>query len=316
MPQSSNIANQKFLGLVPYFIIAGLLLVLHLYHPPQRGLWAQTFFDSLHVPVFGLIALSLYAAIPNRPHNRRIILAFMATAVLGILSEAVQIFSARDASLDDLIADLFGAAGFLSVAAAVSGRYSGARGKRILASLLAIALLGWSMFPLAKVSAAYVERNSRVPLLVNFDSASGDLFIYKQNIDFQVVQLPEDDHKVANITFGPGPWPGVTFHDLWPDWRDYSMLIVELSNAGSEPLEINLRVHDQAHLQHDQMHIDRFNTSFTLNPGKHVLQIPLEKIQQSPRDRLMDLSKIEGIIIFGRSSIEKKSFYVHEISLH
>ncbi len=315
MPNSLVNLYRKFPNQIPYVVIAGLLLTLHLSSPPQRGLWAQTFFDSLHVPVFGLIALSLYAAIPDRRGYQRIILAFVATAVLGVLSEAAQINTTRDASSDDLIADWLGAAGFLSVAAAVSARYSDTRGKRFLTSFLAIALLGWSLYPLARVSAAYVERNARVPLLVNFNSAGGDLFIRKQNIDFQIVELPEDERKAARIRFGSEPWPGVAFHDLWPDWRDFSDLTIELSIEESEPLEVNVRVHDRAHRQHNQAYADRYNGHFTLEPGKHTLQILLEDIRQAPLDREMDMSKIEEIIVFRRASNVDRTIHLYEIRL-
>jgi VanZ family protein len=302
------------LRLALYIIVAGLMLVLHLYHPPQRGLWARTFFDSLHVPVFGLIALSLYVALPSKQGVRRFIYAFVATAALGVLSEAAQIYTARDASVRDLIADLFGAAGFLVAAVALTPRSSMTAGRRAAGCVVAIALLAWPLLPLAKISASYAIRNSQLPLLANFDSKFGDAFIRKQNVDFQIVRLP-DGSKAAYVTFGAGPWPGVAFHDLWPDWLEYSVLAVDLSTEENEPLDINIRVHDLAHLRHDQMFSDRFNRSFTLGPGRHVLRIPLNDIQQAPRDRTIDLSKMEGIIIFGRSSIEKRSFYVHEISL-
>ena len=315
MDQPANTANQKMTRLTLLAVVAGLLLTLHLSSPPQRGLWAQVFFNSLHVPVFGLIAVSLYAAIPDRRGYQRIILAFVATAVLSVLSEAAQINSARDASFNDLIADWFGAAGFLFVVAAVSGRYSDTRGKRILTSFLAITLLGWSLFPLAKVSAAYIDRNSHVPLLVNFNSAGGDLFIRKQNIDFQIIGLPDDHRKIARIKFGAGPWPGVAFHDVWPDWRDFSNLIIELSIEGSEALEFNVRVHDQAHRQYNQAHTDRFNGNFTLEPGKHTLQILLEDIRQAPRDRQMDMSRIEEIIVFCRASSIDRTIHLYEIRL-
>ena len=101
--------------------VVALLLILHYCHPPQRGLLTRVLFNFLHVPVFGLIAVSLYAVIPaDFRQFKHAVFAFIATCVLAVLSEVAQIQTARDASFEDLIADCLGAVSFLFAAVAFS----------------------------------------------------------------------------------------------------------------------------------------------------------------------------------------------------
>jgi len=239
MIEPPKTANRKMTRLALLAVVAVLLLTLHLYSPLQNGLWAQTFFDALHVPVFGLIALSLYAITPD--HYRRayrIAQALAVTCVLSVLSEAVQIPVSRDASLHDLIADWLGAAGFLSAALAVSPGFSISMVRRVTMGVAATALLGWPLYPLANVSAAFLERNAQFPILVQFDSRFGAVLVRKQNVNVHISNQPGSGHKFAHVTVGAGPWPGLAFHDLWPDGSCLSRPVArlaELLNSDHRP---------------------------------------------------------------------------------
>ena len=305
-----EIGNIRLLLLV---VIAGLLLALHFYHPPQRGLWTQIFFNSLHVPVFGLIAVCLYAGTPKRYSSlTRAIIAMALTGFLGALSEVAQVFTSRDASLHDLVADASGAAGFLFVILAVSHSGPGSSKRRGLYFLSGVLILGWSLFPLGKVTAGYLKRNNIVPVLVQFDSPLLHQFVRRQNLELEILHMPPGQGRMAAVTFGSGRWPGVAFHDLWPDWRGYSTLIIKISFDEATPLELNIRVHDR---DHNNEHTDRYNNTFTLQPGVQELGISLNTIEKAPRDRLMDMSQIAEIILFGRASDAGRTFRIQEIRL-
>ena len=316
MIEPPKTANRKMTRLALLAVVAVLLLTVHFYSPLRNGLWAQTFFDALHVPVFGLIALSLYAVTPSHLSRAyRIAITLAISCVLGVLSEVAQIPISRDASLHDLMADWLGAAGFLSAALAVSPGFSTSLLKRIATGLAAIALLGWPLYPLANVSAAYLARNAQFPILAQFDSRFGAVLVRKQNVTLNISDQPGSDHKFAHVTVGDGPWPGLAFHDVWPDWRGYSTLIIDLEIGENEPLEFNVRVHDQAHKSYDNAYTDRYSKTFVLESGRHTLQIPLEDIRTAPRDRQMDLSRIEEIIVFSRESNAGRTISLFEIRL-
>jgi len=234
---------------------------------------------------------------------------------LSVLGEIAQIPAGRDASLNGLFANWFGAAGFLSAAIVFSSSISVPKGRGRYLIMLGVALIIWPMLPLAKVSAAYLERNQALPSLVRFDSRFGDAFFRLQNSHFRRVIRPDMNLVAAEISLLDGPWPGIIFHDLWPNWESYSTLLIGIENPGAESLSVNVRVHDRMHNVGDQPFSDRFNLSYELQPGRHTLRIPLKQIRNAPRDRQMDLSQIEGIVVFCPSKYAGRVFELLEIRL-
>lgn len=296
-------------------IIGGLLYALLFYTPPHGGLWTQVFLNSLHVPVFGLIAVSIYALWhPEKSLAWRVGTAFAAACTLGLLSEIAQIATSRDASLEDFIADCLGAGGFLGVAIAVHPGRSLSWSKRTAAVAFGLVLLGWALAPLAAVTAVYVERNQKIPVIFSADSVFGRRLIRAQNIDYKVVKPSAGREPHAEISFLDAPWPGVAFHDVWPDWRSYTTLVIDLAVAGETPLTLNLRVHDDAHRRSNQFH-DRFTRDFQLNPGRHTLRVSLTDLRAAPRNREMDLSRISELIIFVTRAEAGRSIRLYGIRL-
>ncbi len=297
---------------------AALLLLLHLYEPPTSGLWAQTFFNSMHVPVFGAVALSLYFATATKADwgfPQRVATVLVIVFVLSILSEAAQIPGPRDASVQDLVSDWLGAAAVLFFARAFGTDKAISRGGRVTYALIGTAVLLFALSSLIGVSAAYIERGYQRPVLVSFDAHFGRYFRRTQHASLQLIGDPANAQKLAKITLNDGAWPGVTFHDIWPDWRSYSTLIIEFGLEGDAPLDVNVRVHDRKHRLGDQPYGDRFNRSLTLRQSRYTMRIPLEDIRDAPKGRQMNLSQIDGIVIFCSSKNVGRSFQLLEIRL-
>lgn len=295
--------------------IVGLLLGVHFFRPPTGGLWTQVFFNSLHVPVFGAIAVCIYLAQSRQSGwQRRALLALVATAFLGMLSEIAQIFTSRDASFRDLIADFAGAMSFLAILLAIwpPPKVSGRR--RFLLAGVALLMLGWVLAPLAVVGAAYYERFSQFPTIARSDSRFGHVLKRAQNIDYRIIASTDGEPAHALVTLRNKPWPGVAFHDVQPDWSEFTTLIVDIRIEGDAPLPVNLRVHDEAH-KANQVFSDRFSRSYMLDPGNHTLRIPLIDLINAPRNRPMDLTQISELILFSDASNAGRSFRLYEIRL-
>ncbi len=310
--------NNRVLARLLLAISAGLLLLLHLYEPPAAGLWTQTLFNSMHVPVFGIVALSLYVATgiwANWGLAQRAIGVCIAALALSILSETAQIPGPRDASVKDLISDWLGAAAALLFSLAFSARDAVSRTTRIAFAVVGAAVLLAALSSFITVSVAYLERNFQKPLLVSFDARFGRTFRRTQHATLHVTRDSTSARKVGQITLNDGAWPGVVFHDVWPDWSTYSSLVIEFGLDGDSSLDIQIRVHDRAHKLGDQPYKDRFNMTHELRPGFHVLRVPLEKILNAPQNRQMDLSQIDGIVIFCSPTDTGRSFQLAEIRL-
>jgi hypothetical protein len=296
-------------------MIAALLYALLFYRPPQGGLWTQVFFDSLHVPVFGLIAVGIYALWrPGKPWVARTLFALGAACMLGLLSEIAQIATSRDASIRDFVADCLGAAGFLGLAVALTPGQGLSPAHRVFSACVGLALLGSALAPLAHVSAAYIERDTQFPTIFEADNTFGRKLIRLQNARYEVAVAAGSNNTHAEITFLDAPWPGVAFHDLAPDWTAYQALIVDLAVDGEAPLRINLRVHDLVH-RRNQAFGDRFNRTYDLPPGRHILEISLDDIRVAPQSREMNMTEIAELILFGSDADAGRSFRLYNIRL-
>ena len=144
---SAQRRSPRYVLLWPALIVL-LLLSLHFFNPAQRGLWTQVFYNSLHVPVFGAIGIAVLMIVRSYaawPPSRRILIAVFAVMIISITSEAAQIPGARDASLEDLIADWLGAASFVLLAIAVNTWRNGGRTRSIAVALAGTALLSFAL---------------------------------------------------------------------------------------------------------------------------------------------------------------------------
>jgi len=297
---------------------AALLLLLHLFEPNTVGLWPQVFYNSLHVPVFGIVALSIYAATAARVKwnfRKRVLITFAAVFALSILSEAAQIPGPRDASMQDLVSDWLGATAALLFALAFNSGGQVRRRIKFVAAFAGTAVLIFALSSLIVVSVAYAERSYQHPVLVSFSARFGHYFRRTQHASLVVLRDEKYGQFTGQITLNEGAWPGIIFHDIWPDWRDYSALLVEFQLDGDKLLDVNIRIHDQDHRLGDQPYDDRFNKAIRLLPGHNTLLIPLEEIRDAPAKRKMDLSQIDEIVIFGTRNEAGRVFQLLEIRL-
>jgi len=280
------------------------------------GLWLQTFYESAHVPLFGIIAVCFLLIAPRHWGNgKRFVAVMSAVIVFSVLSEVAQISTNRDASLKDLIADWLGAAGFVALFVAFTRRPPVPKIRARYLVLLGAVLIIWPLLPLAKVSVAYVERVQMLPKLVRFDSVFAGTFFRLQNARLTKRENDVRGSVSAEILFRDGPWPGIQFHDLWPDWEPYANLIMEIENPESDELSVNVRVHDLDHRRGEQRFGDRFNRKINLTPGTQTIRIALADIKRAPDARQMNMAEISGLIIFATRREAGRRFVLHEIRL-
>jgi hypothetical protein len=214
-------------------------------------------------------------------------LAFVAALVLAVLSEAAQIPTSRDASWSDIISDATGAAIGLLAIPTVTNR----RRLKVISRTIAIILLVISAVPLIQVSAAYVERNSVFPVIYDSDWPTRSEFMTFREM-------------------------AIDFRNLYPDWRNYSTLSIEMEVLSDIPFQLTVRVHDKDHLRGSQPRSDRFSRQYDLNPGPNVVEISLAEIEAAPAKRHLDLSRIDGLVLFSNLDKNKHAVRLNRISLN
>jgi hypothetical protein len=281
--------------------VATLLIGLHETHLSPHSLWAKTFLNSVHIFVFAIIAILLLNAITRLSNLNSLstfLLALCVSIALGAMSEAAQIDGPRDASFADFVFDSLGAAGALLIFAGLRPSIVPKQSGRIAAFVSGVVVLLIALVPLLTISSAYVWRLAIKPSLISFESPFVNTFVRPQHAKLSVKFDSSNDAKVGQIELHRGAWPGLIIHDIWPDWTEYSKLVIEVSVPGTEALDIHVRVHDRLHTTGEQLYNDRFNKKWTLTAGAHELRIPLDSVRTAPLNREMDMSRIDGIVIF------------------
>jgi hypothetical protein len=177
-------------------------------------------------------------------------------------------------------------------------------------TLEAVALLSGALIvvPTALTMAAYVQRASRLPQLVQLDSALGRHFLTASEAHF--VATTEGSLRVQPDR---GRWPGLLLDHVWPDWRAYSALLIDLSNTGDQALGILVRVDDR---RPDARYTERYNKRFELAPqSRRVIRIPVTEIESAPTGSKMDLAHMQRIILFEDGRKPTYTFYLNALRL-
>ncbi len=177
-------------------------------------------------------------------------------------------------------------------------------------TLEAVALLSGALIviPTALTMAAYVKRASLVPQLVQLDSALGRHFLVASAARF--VATTEGSLRVQPDR---GRWPGLSLEEVWPDWRAYSTLVIDLSNTGNEAFSILVRIDDRRSDPHFR---DRYNQQFELAPlSRRVIRISMTEIESAPTGAKMDLAHIQRITLFEDGSKPTHPFYLNSLRL-
>ena len=289
-----------------------LLLAIFVPQPDHPGIWLQSLIEWLHVPVFGLISLAIVSLTPTSwRRSQQFGLAFLGSVMLGVLTEAAQIPMQRDAAWEDLIADATGAAGFLAFAYGVGRKPI----VRFVSAISATVVLLWSAAPLIAVTKAIVHRNSQFPVIFNGDIDSEKTFVSGLNIHMKTRRSDANDEFYTEARVLHNKGSRIEIRDLVPDWSDYSNLNLRIELLGDLDLTLTVRIHDTLHRRGDQPHSDRFNQRLTLSPGIQSFTISLRNVRSAPQGRLMDMTKIEALILYSEKSDAVRSFNLFEINL-
>jgi hypothetical protein len=177
-------------------------------------------------------------------------------------------------------------------------------------TLEAVAILSGALIviPTALTTAAYVQRASQLPQLVQLDSALGRHFLVASEAHLGVTT-----DGSLRVQPDRGRWPGLSLEDVWPDWRAYSKLVIDLSNKGTQAFWILVRVDDR---RPDPNYRDRYGQQFELAPlSRRVIRIPVAEIESAPAGSKMDLAHIQRIMLFEDGSTPIYTFYLNSLRL-
>lgn len=276
--------------------------------PERTRFWFEVF-TAGHTVVFGLCALAglvlsqTWFARRPWPRLAHYLNAFLIATIVGAATELIQPYVGRDGELADLYRDMLGAVAFLFTAMTLDRtlRWDFRLGQALrrvvwLLSLLMILLIFW---PAMKWGGAYIYRDSRMPVVMDFQSRVMQLFTRVANGRLDVVVPPVNwvgaEAKVGQLTLLAGPYPGMTLRELSPVWSGYSALVFDLYSPRTDTIELEFRVNDRSH---NEKYNDRFNAVLKIVPGVNHFRFELDRVTKTGSGRLMDLSDMGTIVLF------------------
>lgn len=299
---------RRLLLLIALLVIAGVLLFVHLPIPPTYA--GRTVENAGHTPLFFLVTLGILFVLRGDPRisNFKLYLySFLAGAGAGLLTEVIQRPLARDASWEDVGADVIGTIAALAAYALFERRSALQRWHRVVAMGVVLTCLSIYLVPIVNMTQAYLHRNGQFPVLADFHSRTELFWTMSLGVRRDIV----DD--VMEVEFYADEFPGLSFHEPVADWRAYKTLLLDVENPADEPLNLGVRVHD---FRHNRQYNDRFNRRFVIAAHeRRTLAISLEDIRKGPRNRLIDLSQVSDITLLRSENAGSRRLRLHSMRL-
>ena len=307
------------LGLV---LIALLLATLLIPSVPGRLYWQRVVQDAGHGVIFaGIAAILLLMRSPGTEgrHTRGdYVFSFGVAVLLGIATELLQHFLPhRQVSALDVLHDAAGAVLGLAIVALATRRETrlATAGPIVTVLLGALVVLAWAPLHCAR---AYAERAAAYPTLAPMGPLADDAFAGARNATLTHHPLPIQwrhggEPEALRLVFKPGARPALELVEAVSDWRGRDVLAIDLTNAGSAPARMILRVLDE---HHDWTHEDRLNLPLDVPARTRMtVRVAMAEIERAPARRRMDLAKVANVMLFATRPMQGESFYVSRIWL-
>ena len=267
-----------------------------------------------HAPLFAAVAWGTWRwlrarAAPGSSALRSWLQAWLLASVIGIITELVQPLTGRDNSLHDVGTDLLGiSAALLLVATGLLPSRDWRRSLLLASALAATASVVW---PVAYTIAAYRHRVALAPRLLDLGSGLGRQFLQRRGI--RIDPRPPGGWLITPLQ---NPWPGLTIDEVLPDWRDYRNLLVDVSNPGTLPVTLLVRIDDRGP---GNRYVDHYNNSTILAPGARAQwRLPLSGLQHRTAGRNLDLGAMRRVILFQDTTLRASPalpYVLHDLRL-
>jgi hypothetical protein len=282
---------RRLIYLSALFVLAGLLLFVPLPIAPTYA--GRTIENAGHTPLFFLLTMGLlfvFRDVPRFQGARHYALAGLIGASTGFLSEVIQKPLARDASWEDVAADVVGVVCGLAVYGLFERRTAWRRWHRAFALVVAISCIAIFLEPLVRMGRAYVHRNAEFPVLADFHSRIELYWTMSIGVNRQIV----DDALEGEI------WRRGISRRRFPRARAG---LAALQDPGDRrrksrrcPAQARVRVHDRFTIACTTTASTGIST--WLRKSAAICGFWSKTSATAPEDRLMDMAHISDITLF------------------
>lgn len=291
--KKQHLLNPLLLVLVligtPFFFLGG---------PGYHGSRSfQAAWDLGHIFYFLLLSWGLYRLLVVRvawSPGRLTVVIFIAVFVIGLTVEILQmLIGGRSPDPLDVLRDLEGC--LLASAFCIRPPLPGGKGLWLFRGLVLL-LLALAAWPLTRALIDERLAASQFPVLADFETPFElDRWVNPQQLHLETDRVRHGTRAVR-VQLSTARYSGISLFHFPGDWRGYSTLRFSVYSPQANGLILNSRIHDRHHKM--QEFSDRFNQQFTLQQGWNDLAISLDTVRDAPRDRPMDMARIEGFGLF------------------
>ncbi len=232
---------------------------------PVHNAFTRSLSNFMHVPMFVVITTAVMWLRPQQP----LWLTLLIVGGLALLSEALQLFSSRQASVADLLLDAVGITIAVNLLKPARPRW--------LAAILVTAVATLSLPSV--FLAAYATQHLHFPTLFSADvRATRVLTSIEAGADASHSYTREHNwsayagQPVLAVTWGNTRWPGIHIAEPVSHWHSYQRLRVEVFNAESsaQPLTVGVR--------HRGFEGTARYFPMNMQPGHNRLQVELTRL--------------------------------------
>ncbi len=280
-----------------------------------------------HIPLFGIISVAILI-LSRTVLGKRIssaishyAISFILTTGLGFFTEFLQWFTPRDADFWDIVRDMVGAFVSLGIILLINRKqfpvFDKSRVKKVMLLSSIVIVFGAGVSPVLAWAGGFLYRSANQPVICSFESIADNLFYKMHHGDIETVPsekfFPKNSGQhSAKITLYAAKYPEFFFNEPYPDWSGYKAFIFEIYSPQDTSFQLSIRIEDR---HHKGAYQDRFNYSFTVEPGNNMILIKCQDIKNAPETRPMNMTFISAFSIFAVNLKEPLFFYIDNITL-
>jgi VanZ family protein len=210
--------------------------------------------------------------------------------LLGLGIEEIQSRLGRQSSIDDVYKNCLGASLAILFHPGVP---SITPSLRAILRIFAILLVIVALYPLTINTLDWIYARTNFPVLSNFETP----FETERWTGQNMLVLNSDSYSLQH-EFDDAMYSSVSLIHFPGNWEGYYCFSFRIFNAGSNEVPLRIRINDRQHDETGQSYFDRFNHSLDVLPGWNNFVIDLSDIKNAPRNRSMDMGKVEKIGFF------------------
>ncbi len=273
----------------------------------------KLFWDNGHIIFFALVGWLIFNHTSHQPRSFTYLSTLLICLTLGCAIEAIQYNIERSANWQDVYRGILGGT-FSSLM--LHHKKNTTRSTLLIVAIALISILiireQKQIFIAIKLELAI---NENFPILSKFDQPDAILNWSGNSLVLENFQAQTSRTALKAELRANEKYSNVTLEHFYHDWRGYNSLHVTLQPVDNEPLELCIRITDLVHDISEQGYSNRYNKCLHITKGLNNIIIPLQEIEQAPRQRKMLLNQVNKITFFSRHLTHNRYIYISSIYL-